>query len=78
MLEKLTKYDSTREFKSFSKLFNEEIEFLKVAQHLHGEGYGVLTFDFRNHGESDPSPNGGNTGVGLEEYQDVVAAMDYV
>ena len=74
----LTKYGSTREFKSFSKLFDEEVEFLKVARHLHGEGYGVLTFDFRNHGESDASPNGGKTGVGLEEYQDVVAAMDYV
>jgi dienelactone hydrolase len=35
-------------------------------------------FDFRNHGESDPSPNGGKAGVGLEEYQDVSAAMDYV
>jgi pimeloyl-ACP methyl ester carboxylesterase len=74
----LTKYGSTRNFRSVSKLFNEEIEFLKVDQHLHREGYWVLTFDFRNHGESDPSPNGGKTGVGLEEYQDVLAAMDYI
>jgi pimeloyl-ACP methyl ester carboxylesterase len=74
----LTKYGSTRKFKSFSKLFDEEIEFLKVARHLHNEGYGVLTFDFRNHGESDSSPNGGKAGVGLDEYQDVVAAMSYV
>jgi pimeloyl-ACP methyl ester carboxylesterase len=74
----LTKYGSTRQFKSISKLFNEEIEFLKTARHLHDAGYGVLMFDFRNHGESDPSPNGGKAGIGLEEYQDVVAAMDYV
>jgi pimeloyl-ACP methyl ester carboxylesterase len=74
----LTKYGSTKEFSSFSKLYNEEIEFLKVARHLHSEGYGVLMFDFRNHGESDPSPNGGKAGIGLEEYQDVVAAMDYI
>jgi pimeloyl-ACP methyl ester carboxylesterase len=74
----LTKYGSTKQFSSFSKLYNEEIEFLKVARHLHNEGYGVLMFDFRNHGESDPSPNGGKAGVGLEEYQDVVAAMDYI
>jgi pimeloyl-ACP methyl ester carboxylesterase len=74
----LSKYGSTKKFKSVSKLFNEEIEFLKVAQHLNREGYGVLMFDFRNHGESDPSPNGGKAGVGLEEYQDVSAAMDYV
>ncbi len=74
----LTKYGSTRAFKSFSKLFNEEIEFLKVARHLHDNGYGLLMFDFRNHGESDSSPNGGNSGIGLEEYQDVVAAMNYL
>jgi alpha-beta hydrolase superfamily lysophospholipase len=54
----LTKYGSTSKFRSVSKLFNEEIEFLKVDQHLHREGYWVLTFDFRNHGESDPSPMG--------------------
>lgn len=74
----LTKYGSTKQFKSVSKLFDEEIEFLKVAQHLHEEGYWVLMFDFRNHGESDSSPNGGKTGVGLEEYQDVLAAMSYI
>jgi alpha/beta superfamily hydrolase len=74
----LTKYGSTKKFRSISKLYNEEIEFLKVAQHLHKDGYWVLMFDFRNHGESDPSPNGGKAGIGLEEYLDVVAAMDYV
>jgi len=74
----LTKYGSTKQFSSFSKLYNEEIEFLKIARHLHNEGYRVLMFDFRNHGESDPSPNGGKAGIGLEEYQDAVAAMDYI
>ncbi len=74
----LTKYGSTKEFSSFSKLYNEEIEFLRVARHLHDEGYSVLMFDFRNHGESDASPNGGKAGIGLEEYQDVSAAMDYI
>ena len=73
----LTKYGSTTEFSSFSKLYNKEIEFLKTAKHLHNENYNVLMFDFRNHGESDPSPNGGKAAVGLEEYQDVVAAMDF-
>jgi dienelactone hydrolase len=74
----LTKYGSTVAFKSFSKLYNKEIEFLKVARHLHDAGYGVLMFDFRNHGESDSSPDGGKAAVGLEEYKDVVAAMDYL
>jgi pimeloyl-ACP methyl ester carboxylesterase len=74
----LTKYGSTKEFSSFSKLFDEEVEFQKVARHLHNEDYGILMFDSRNHGESDPSPNGGKAGVGLEEYLDVLAAMDYI
>jgi dienelactone hydrolase len=74
----LTKYGSTVSFKSFSKLFNKEIEFLKITRHLHDAGYGVLMFDFRNHGESEASPNGGKAAVGLEEYKDVVAAMNYI
>ena len=74
----LTKYGSARAFRSISKLYDQEVEFLKVARHLHKQGYWVLTFDFRNHGESDPSPNDGKTGVGLEEYLDVLAAMDHI
>lgn len=74
----LTKYGSTMKYKNISKLYNKEIEFLKTASHLHKNGYWVLMFDFRNHGESDRSPNGGKTGVGLEEYKDVVAAMQYI
>ena len=74
----LTKYGSTVEYRNISKLYNKEIEFLKIARHLHKEGYWVLMFDFRNHGESGRSPNGGKTGVGLEEYKDVVAVMDFI
>ncbi len=74
----LTKYGSTREFSSMSKLYNDEVEFLKVARHLHEANYWVLMFDFRNHGESDSSPDGGRFAAGLEEYLDVAAAMDYV
>lgn len=74
----LTKYGSTAKFKSIFKLYNKEIEFLKTARHLHNQGYNVLMFDFRNHGESDKSPNNGMTGVGIEEYKDVVAALDFI
>lgn len=74
----LTKYGSTVKYRSISKLYNKEIEFLKTAHHLYKEGYWILMFDFRNHGESDRSPNGGKTGVGLEEYKDVIAAMDFI
>lgn len=74
----LTKYGSTVKYKDLTKLYNKEIEFLLTARHLHEKGYWVLMFDFRNHGESDADPNRGIAGVGLEEYQDVVAAMDYI
>jgi hypothetical protein len=74
----LTKYGSTIGYKSFSKLYNKEIEFIEIAKNLHNKGYWVLMFDFRNHGESGRSPNGGKTGVGLEEYKDVVAAMNFI
>jgi dienelactone hydrolase len=74
----LTKYGSAAAYKNLTKLYNKEIEFLKTARHLHEAGYNVLMFDFRNHGESGPDPNHGITGIGLKEYQDVVAALDYV
>ncbi len=74
----LTKYGSTVQYKNPTKLYNKEIEFVKTAEHLHEAGYWVLMFDFRNHGESGPDPNNGIAGVGLEEYKDVVAAMDYI
>jgi dienelactone hydrolase len=74
----LTKYGSTATYKNPTKLYSKEIQFLRTAEQLHKEGYAVLMFDFRNHGESGPDPNKGMTGVGLEEYKDVVAAMDYI
>ncbi|MFC2050852.1 alpha/beta hydrolase family protein [Chloroflexota bacterium] len=74
----LTKYGSTVQYKNLTKLYNKEIEFLRTAEHLHKEGYWVLMFDFRNHGESGSDPNKGIASVGLEEYKDVVAAMDYI
>lgn len=74
----LTKYGSTVSYRHPFKLYNKEIEFLKTARHLHERGYSVVMFDFRNHGESDASPNNGVAGVGLWEYQDVVAALDFI
>lgn len=74
----LTKYGSTVKYKNIFKLYNREIEFLKTARHLHNKGYNVLMFDFRNHGESDKSPNNGIAGIGVEEYKDVVAALDFI
>ena len=74
----LTRYGSTTQYKNLTKLYDKEVEFLRTAEHLHKEGYWVLMFDFRNHGESAPHPKRGIAGVGLVEYRDVVATMDYI
>jgi pimeloyl-ACP methyl ester carboxylesterase len=74
----LTKYGSSASYRSLSKLYDKEIEFIKTARHLHDRGYWVLMFDFRNHGESGQSPNGGMSSVGLDEHKDVVAVMRFV
>jgi len=51
-----------------------DVDLLKTAQALNHQGYSVLMFDFRNHGESAT----GVTGIGLSEYQDIAGALDYI
>ncbi|MBN1190504.1 MAG: alpha/beta hydrolase [Dehalococcoidales bacterium] len=74
----LTRYGSTTSYRNLTKLYNREVQFLKTAAHLNKEGYRVLMFDLRNHGESGPAPNKGMAAVGLEEYRDVAAAMVFI
>ncbi|MCG7531085.1 alpha/beta hydrolase [Psychrobium sp. MM17-31] len=55
-----------------------QVTFGKVYKALHEAGYNVLTYDFRNHGESESAPDN-NWGQGFgDEYKDVLAAFDYV
>jgi pimeloyl-ACP methyl ester carboxylesterase len=58
----------------FPPLCTINVDLLKTAHALHQAGYPVLMFDFRNHGESDA----GLTGVGLNEYQDVLGAIAHL
>jgi pimeloyl-ACP methyl ester carboxylesterase len=51
-----------------------DIDLLLSIKALNKVGYSILTFDFRNHGVSDD----GITGVGLNEYQDVLGALKYL
>jgi pimeloyl-ACP methyl ester carboxylesterase len=74
----LTKFGSVASYRSLSKLYDKEIEFIKTARHLHDCGYWVLMFDLRNHGESGRSPNRGMSSVGVDEYRDVVAVLNFV
>ena len=54
-----------------------EVKSGKVYKALRGAGYNVLTYDLRNHGESDSSENN-VCGMGFLEDLDMVAAMQYV
>ncbi|MBN1316652.1 MAG: hypothetical protein JXA42_14335 [Anaerolineales bacterium] len=58
----------------FPPLAFTDVDLLKTTFALNQAGYSVLTFDFRNHGESEA----GLSGVGLTEYQDVLGALEYV
>jgi fermentation-respiration switch protein FrsA (DUF1100 family) len=60
--------------KSIFMATRTDIELLLTVKALNRAGYSVLCFDFRNHGESQA----GLTGVGLNEYQDVLGAVDYL
>lgn len=53
---------------------NTNIDFLLAVKAFNEAGYSVLSIDFRNHGESEY----GLTGVGLNEYQDILGALAYL
>ena len=59
------------------QMADKEVEFLKTASVLNKQGYSVLMFDFRNHGVSESSFDG-EFGLGLYEFQDVVAAVNFI
>ena len=73
-----TKYGfSAKDQNVFMSLYDKDVEFIRTAKALNNAGYSVLMFDFRNHGESDKG-NNGITGVGLNEYPDMVGAVNYI
>ena len=52
------------------------VDFLPIYKSLVDAGYNVLTYDLRNHGESDVYKDGA-LGLTHTEYQDVVASVRY-
>lgn len=54
-----------------------EIDFVIQYKHLTDAGYNVLTYDFRNHGNSGVA-NGGITGIGNWEWRDCVGVKTWV
>jgi pimeloyl-ACP methyl ester carboxylesterase len=67
----------TPEGKGRPRMWQTDIPFMKHVKYLVDRGYSVLTYDFRNHGDS-------GTGTcewvtwGPEEHKDVLAAVDFV
>lgn len=57
--------------------YDKEINYLNTFRHLISEGYTVLTYDFRNHGNSEKGSSAWYTG-GVEESRDVIAAVDFI
>jgi pimeloyl-ACP methyl ester carboxylesterase len=54
-----------------------EIDFVVQYMHLADASYNVLTYDFRNHGQSGAA-NGGICGVGQWEWRDCVGVKKFV
>jgi pimeloyl-ACP methyl ester carboxylesterase len=63
--------------KGLIKMWKEDISFLGHARHLNEQGYTVLMYDLRNHGESDLGTCPW-VSWGPEEAKDVIAAVDYI
>ena len=60
-----------------AKITDIEVKFLPSVRQLYNAGYSVIFFDLRNHGESGNSKSG-KVYVGLDEYKDVLAVLDYI
>ena len=58
------------------KPWKQDIQFLRQAKYLVDQGYSVLMYDLRGHGESDLGPTPW-VSWGPEEAKDVIAAVDF-
>ena len=63
--------------KGFIKMWKDDISFIRQAKYLVENGYSVLMYDMRNHGESDLGTCPW-VSWGPEEAKDVIAAVDFV
>ncbi|MCG7991003.1 MAG: lysophospholipase [Candidatus Thiodiazotropha lotti] len=63
--------------KGLIKPWKNDISFLRQVKYLVENGYSVLMYDFRGHGESDLGPIPW-VSWGQEEAKDVIGAVDYI
>ena len=71
-----SRYGFPGHMKNFEASGGFEVNFLPKYKALHDAGYNILTYDMRNHGESESSPNE-ICGVGYWEWQDVVGSIQF-
>ena len=71
-----SRYGFPGHMKNFEASGGFEVNFLPKYKALHDAGYNILTYDMRNHGESDSSPNE-ICGVGYWEWQDVIGSLQF-
>lgn len=71
-----SRYGFPGHMKNFEASGGFEVNFLPKYKALHDAGYNILTYDMRNHGESDSSPNE-LCGVGYWEWQDVIGSLEF-
>lgn len=72
-----SRYGFPGHMKNFEASGGFEVNFLPKYKALHDAGYNILTYDMRNHGESESSPNE-ICGVGYWEWQDVIGSLQFV
>lgn len=61
----------------FNQGYKKNIEFVPIAKHLHNEGYSVVMYDQRNHGDSADTPKTGIINA-VEAAKDVLAMTSYI
>ncbi|UTW64763.1 alpha/beta hydrolase [bacterium SCSIO 12741] len=71
-----SRYGFPGHMKNFEASGGFEVNFLPKYKALHDAGYNILTYDMRNHGESDSSENE-ICGVGYWEWQDVIGSLRF-
>lgn len=71
-----TRYGFPGHLEGFERSGGFEVNFLPKYKALHDAGYNILTYDIRNHGQSQASPNE-LCGVGYWEWQDVLGSLQF-
>jgi len=67
----------TPQGKGMIKMWKQDITFLRHAKYLQEQGYSILMYDMRNHGDSNQGTNPWIS-WGSEEAKDVIAAVDFI